>query len=53
MVFLPVEHTVCLVCLPFLDKWPIYEIIYFHFHFLFPVLQSKTLVQGNGVMMAV
>ena len=31
-----------------LDKLPIYEVIYFHFRFWFPFLQSK-----NGVMVAV
>ena len=36
----------------FFDKLPIYEIIYFHFRFWISFLQSKTLVEGNGVMVA-
>ena len=50
MVFLPVLHTVYMVVY---HKLLIYEVIYFHFRFWFPFLQSKTLVEGNGVMVAV
>ena len=50
MVFLPVLHTVYMVVY---HKLLIYEVIYFHFSFWFPFLQSKTLVEGNGVMVAV
>ena len=50
MVFLPVLHTVYIVVY---HKLLIYEVIYFHFRFWFPFLQSKTLVEGNGVMVAV
>ena len=50
MVFLPVLHTVYMVVY---HKLLIYEVIYFHFRFWFPFLQSKTLVDGNSVMVAV
>ena len=50
MVFLPVLHTVYMVVY---HKLLIYEVIYFHFRFWFPFLQSKTLVEGNSVMVAV
>ena len=52
-VFLPVLHTVCIVFTILFDKLPIHEVIYFHFRFWFLLLQSKALVEGNGVMVTV